>query len=117
MSPSTVLAGGRGVDVLAVSRRDDLTPIQTTYVLAALAHRGSRDAVARLIEMGQAFLNEMPDPESVLGRHIQGFAGGLLLRPDIKVLKRLNCLRWESWVLAYSISIAARGSKPPGQRR
>jgi hypothetical protein len=110
--------GGLGkdgeADLLGISRRSDLTVIQTMYAVAALAQRGSREAVERLIAMGQEIPDEIPDTESAVGQTLRAFVGGLLLRPDVKLLRRMNRVQWKSQALAYGIRVAAEGGQPPG---
>ena len=110
--------GGLGkegeADLLGISHRSDLTAIQITYAVAALAQRGSREAVERLIAMGQEIPDEAPETKSAVGQKMQAFVGGLLLTPNVKLLRRLNRVKWKSHVLAYGIRVATEGASRAG---
>jgi hypothetical protein len=98
-------------ELIEVSRRKDVSPTQLMFLSAALAHQGSDAAVERLIAIGQEFPDRAPDAESSAGRRIQGFVGGLLLRPNRMVLERLTQVEWHSRLLTTGLNIAASSTQ------
>lgn len=103
--------------LLDISRRGDLTTLQATYLVCALAYRGSKEALIRLIEMGQAIPDRVPKAGGKLDSRLQAFAGGLLLRSNIAVLTKLNEIPWKSQLLAAGIRIATEAVRHPRDTR
>jgi hypothetical protein len=92
--------------IIRISRRGDLTALQGAFLVCSLAHRGSPEALARLVEMGQAIPDRTPASGGKLAGRLEAFAGGLLLRPNNGVIAKLNEVPWKSQVLATGIRIA-----------